>query len=242
MSTFARLTLIGLYKHEPQLFDYLTLPDAYNRDTFVETLLLDHGEKRVAYPEPDFFKYAVGVWSRKWSQSLERIATALTEEYNPTHNYDRYEKWTDKEKGKYKDSKQNSGNDVTQNTGNVTTTETGTSTETTNNMVTERNVSAFNESGYQPDEKNTVNGSVTRSPNTTETVTPNTTETVTHGLTENESGDNERDAVHDGHLYGNIGVTSAMSLVAEELALRTNNNLYAIAAELFADDMLLMLY
>lgn len=242
MSTFARLTLIGLYNTSPSLFDFLTLPPAYNRDTFIESLLLDHGEKCVAYPEPDFFKYATGVWSRKWAESLERIAIALTEEYNPTHNYDRYENWTDKERGEFTSKKQNSGNDVTQNAGTVTTTETGTTTETTNNMVTERNVSAFNESGYQPDEKNTVNGAVTRTPNTTETVTPNTTETLTHGHVEDDKGNDKRDAEHNGHMYGNIGVTTAMEMVKEEIDLRKNNNLYVIATKLFADDMLLMLY
>lgn len=322
MSTFQRLTLIGLYNHDPDLFKHLTLPEAYDRQTFLDVLLLDQGEKRVAYPEPEFFGYAVGVWSRKWAASLERIAAAMTAEYNPLHNYDRYEEWEDHEKGEYKNNLTNSGEDVTQhsgddvtthrgedvtrhsgedvtrhggqdvtrhggndtttNTGSVTTTETGTRTEQTNNMTTERTVSAFNESAYQPDEKNTVNGSVVTTPNTTQTVTPNTTETVTHGATEtvergatetvkrgttetvergttetlthgatetlkrgtaeDGSGNDARDATHKGHLYGNIGVTTSVQMLTAEVDARKNYNMYAIAAELFADDLLLMLY
>ena len=258
MSTYVRLTLIGLYNHAPELFDMLALPPAYDRDTFIETVLLDHGEKRVVYPEPDFFKYAIGVWSRKWSASLERIALALESEYNPIYNYDRFEKWEEHETGDYTNRIENSGDDVTTetgtttrtNTGSVQTTETGTTTETTTDMETERFVSAYNENGYQPEEKSVVNGTVVREPDTTQTVTPDTvetttpdtTQTLTHGAIEDGSGNDKRDRSHDAHLYGNIGVTTSMQMVAEELTLRTNNNMYAIAAELFADDLLLMLY
>ena len=298
MSTYVRLTLIGLYKHVPELFDMLALPPAYDRDTFIDTVLLDHGEKRVVYPEPDFFKYAVGVWSRKWAASLERIALALESEYNPIYNYDRFEKWEEHEQGDYKNRVEKGGEDVltrdgtvtttetgsttttetgtvtTANNGTVTTQETGTTSETTTDMTTERTVSAFNENGYQPDEKSVVNGTVTREPDTTQTVTPNTTETVTpdttqtvtpdttqtvtpdttetvtpdttdttqYGGTEDGSGDDRRDRRHNAHSYGNIGVTTSMQMINEEIDLRTNNNMYAIAAELFADDLLLMLY
>lgn len=274
MSTYVRLTLIGLYKHVPELFNMLALPPAYDRDTFIDTVLLDHGEKRVVYPDPDFFRYAVGVWSRKWAASLERIALALESEYNPIYNYDRFEKWEEHEEGDYKNRVEKGGEDVltrdgsvtttetgsvtTANNGTVTTEETGATTETTTDMTTERTVSAFNENGYQPDEKTVVNGTVTREPDTTQTVTPNTTETVTpdttetvtpdttdttqYGGTEDGSGDDRRDRSHEAHLYGNIGITTSMQMVTEELKLRANNNMYAIAAELFADDLLLMLY
>ena len=142
------------------------------------------------------------------------------------------------------------GSVTTANNGTVTTEETGTTTETTTDMTTERTVSAFNENGYQPDEKTVVNGTVTREPDTTQTVTPNTTETVApdttdttqYGGTEDGSGDDRRDRSHEAHLYGNIGITTSMQMVTEELTLRANNNMYAIAAELFADDLLLMLY
>lgn len=258
MSTFQRLTLIGMYNHDPELFRFLSLPAAYDVDTFRDVLLLDQGEKCVMYPQPDFFAHAVGIWSRKWAASLERIALALTQEYNPLHNYDRYEKWEDHEEGDYKNNLTHGGEDVTKhggadtttNTGTVTTTETGSTTEQTNNMTTEKTVSAYNSNAYQPDEKNTVNGSVVTSPDTTQTVTPDTTETVTHGATEtvthgaseDGTGDDRRDTTHEGHLYGNIGVTTSVQMLTAEVDARKNYNMYKIAAELFADDLLLMLY
>ena len=242
MSTFIRLTLIGMFKHEPALFDKLVLPPGYDRDTFIDTVLLDHGEKRVVYPEPEFFKYAVGVWSRKWAASLEKIALALSSEYNPIHNYDRREEWREHEEGDYKNRVENSGDETTRDTGTVQTTETGTTTETTTNMETERTISAFNENVYQPDEKSVVNGTVQRTPNTTQTVTPNTTQVLERATAEDGTGDDRRDKTHEAHLYGNIGVTTSQQMIQAEIDLRKNQNIYAIAAELFADDLLLMLY
>ena len=93
MSIMQRLTLIGLYNYDSKLFDNLTLPDAYDKNTFIESLLIEHGEKLVLYSDYDFMKYSIGAWGRKWSMELTRIAEALMAEYNPVWNYDRYEEW-----------------------------------------------------------------------------------------------------------------------------------------------------
>lgn len=95
MSIMQRLTLIGMYNYNPTLFDKLTLPAGYDKETFIETLLLEHGEKCVLYTDLEFMKYTIGVLSRKWRLELERIYEALTAEYNPIYNYDRYEEGTD---------------------------------------------------------------------------------------------------------------------------------------------------
>ena len=91
MSIMQRLTLIGMYNYNPTLFDNLSLPAGYDKDIFIETLMLEHGEKCVLYTDLDFMKYTIGVLSRKWRLELERIYEALTAEYNPIYNYDRYE-------------------------------------------------------------------------------------------------------------------------------------------------------
>ena len=95
MSTTQRLTLIGMYNYEPNIFDGLNLPAAYDKATFIESLLVEHGEKCVLYSDLPFMRYSIGVWSRKWFMELERIAEALKAEYNPLWNYDRYEEWND---------------------------------------------------------------------------------------------------------------------------------------------------
>ena len=95
MSTFQRITLIGLYNHDSTLFDNLSLPEGYNTETFINTFLLEHGEKCVLYTDPDFMKFSIGVVSKKWEMELARIYEALSAEYNPIENYDRYEEGHD---------------------------------------------------------------------------------------------------------------------------------------------------
>lgn len=95
MSTIQRLTLIGLFNYDSSLFDGLELPSGYDKTTFIDSLLLEHGEKCVLYSNPDFMKYSIGAWGRKWSLELSRIYDALTAEYNPIYNYDRYEYYKD---------------------------------------------------------------------------------------------------------------------------------------------------
>lgn len=95
MSTMQRITLIGMYNFDPSLFDTMVLPEGYDKETLIDTLLLEHGEKCVLYTDPQFMKFSIGVISRKWQLELEKIYEALTAEYNPIWNYDRYEEWND---------------------------------------------------------------------------------------------------------------------------------------------------
>lgn len=101
MSTMQRLTMIGLYNYDSHIFDNLSLPEGYDNETFIDSFLLEHGEKCVLYPDPEFMKFSIGVVSRKWSLELERIYEALTAEYNPIENYDRYEEFHDDDNTTY---------------------------------------------------------------------------------------------------------------------------------------------
>ena len=95
MSTFAKITLIGMYNYDDTLFDDLTLPEGYDKETFIDSLIMEHGEKSVLYSDFNYLKACIGAWGRKWSLELSRIYEALTAEYNPIYNYDRYEEYTD---------------------------------------------------------------------------------------------------------------------------------------------------
>ena len=56
---------------------------------------MEHGEKCVLYSDFNYLKDCISAWGRKWSLELSRIYEALTAEYNPIYNYDRYEEYTD---------------------------------------------------------------------------------------------------------------------------------------------------
>lgn len=136
MSTIQRMTLIGMYRYDNTLFDNVSLPEGYDKETFINSLLLEHGEKCVMYTDVDFMKFSLGVVSRKWYHEFERIYTALNEEYNPLHNYDRHEE--------YKDITERKAG------GKVTTTQPEDTTE-------ETRVAAYNSASYEPDRKSFSN-------------------------------------------------------------------------------------
>lgn len=95
----AKLTLIGMYNYDNTLFDGLQLPDYFDKETLVNTILLAGGEFGAIYPNADFMKQAITLWSAKNQRYFERLAVLMQEEYDPLENYNRQEKWTDKGSG-----------------------------------------------------------------------------------------------------------------------------------------------
>ena len=245
MSTMQKLTLIGLYNYNPNLFDSLTLPDGYDKDDFIDSLLLEHGEKCVLYTNPDFMKNAIAAWGRKWAGNLDRIYRALTEEYNPLHNFDRFEEYTDNEGRKY-ESKTNAGHKAQDNPNynDDVTNDYDVVTDTNDNAVVEHTVSADNSGEYQPEWKETQNGGKTtvsndgtikrnisgKTQDLSETSNSTTNDAETHNFT------------HNGHLYGNIGVTTSVQMLTSEVDARMKYNLYDAAGRLFANELLIGIY
>lgn len=229
MSTIQRLTLIGLYNYDSTLFDNLTLPEGYNKETFIDALLLEHGEKCVLYSNPEFFKFSIGVWGRKWSLELSRIYEALTAEYDPIYNYDRYEEYKDSEGRKY-ESKVNAGHKASDNPDFSVVNETNT------NATTENLISADNSGDYQPERKTIENGgkNTARTSGKTQDLAETSNSTTTDAETRNFS--------HTAHLYGNIGVTTSAQMVTEVVKQRFEFNLYGIAGRLFANELLIGIY
>lgn len=229
MSTMQRLTLIGLYNFDPTLFDSLELPADYDKQTFIDSLLIEHGEKCILYSNPDFMKYSIGAWGRKWALELERIAQALKAEYDPIYNYDRFEEYTDNE-GRKLTSTTNAGHKATDSP------DFDVIRETNDNAVTENQTSAYNSSSYQPESKTIVDGG--KETATTKGKTQDLSETSNSKTDDAET----RNFSHKAHLYGNIGVTTSAAMVSEVVQQRFKYNLYGTAAKLFANDLLIGIY
>lgn len=233
MSTFQRMTLIGINNYfktfDIDFFEPLTLPTGYDKATFINTLLLEHGEKCVMYTDPDFMRQTLAPWSQKWATELERIYLALTEQYDPLYNYDRHEEWKDGEGVKF-ESTTNAGHNAKDSPDYKVV------QDTNENAVSEHQVSADNSSDYQPDYKDITNGGKTTA--TTSGNVQNLAETSNSKTNDQTT----RNSVHYGHLFGNIGTTKTQEMAADEVRLRMSHNLYDIAARLFADDLLIGLY
>lgn len=229
MSTMQRLSMIGLYNYDSTLFDNLTLPEGYDKATFINALLLEHGEKLVLYTDPDFFKVSIGIWSNKWALELSRIYEALTAEYNPIYNYDRYEDI--KESHGIKKSGEAHSGLKSENKPKFDVT-----TEQIDIGSTEHQISADNSSDYQPERKEiTDSGKIKQH---TEGSTQDISETSNSHSSSSESANDS----HSGHMYGNIGVTTSAAMVSEVVRQRFQYNLYSIACKIFASELLIGIY
>ena len=147
MSTM-KMTLIGFHNYDEHLWDSLKVPDGIDKDTLINTILLDGGEFEVLYSDPTFLKSMIGMWSNKWMHTMERWVKLIGTDYAALDNYDRSEEYTDHTVG----SSSASGQSRNESTGTI-----------------EGKVSAFDTSEYQPKDKsessagNTVNDSATTS-------------------------------------------------------------------------------
>lgn len=180
-------TLYGMEQYfkckDKSLFDEIRLPNGVDKQTLVNTILVESGELEVIYTDGDFLKVAINTWFERKYPMLDRWIKAINIEYKPLENYNRVEKWTDKSNGTTTNSgtknstTNNSGTDTlvgtTTNNGTKTSTNsisssnssTDTNSETVNNTKSgstsvgaqtssdENKVSAFNSDSYAPSNK-----------------------------------------------------------------------------------------
>lgn len=95
-----KLTLNGLYQFDNSLFDNLELPSELTKDTCIQVILEKCGEFPLLYPDFEYMKYAIGVFSKKWEWTLNKWAKAINIKYDPLYNFDRHEIYTDTSKTK----------------------------------------------------------------------------------------------------------------------------------------------
>lgn len=233
MSTSARMTLIGLYNYDGTLFDGLTLPTGYNKNTFIDTLLLEHGEKCVLYTDPDFMKYSIEAMGKKWYNELERIYQTLTDDYNPLYNYDRNETYSDQIYGT--NSEATTG---WKGGGSTRTNKPEYYNEQLTDGKTTEKVSAFNSSNYEPDKEVTENTGKMKYSGTTEDIAENYGENSNGTL----QGSEQKAITHKAQAYGNIGVTTSQQMAESEVELRLKMNLYGVATGIFANELLIQVY
>lgn len=88
---FASLSIYGLYTYNPEIFDNLVLPSGLDKDILVSDILTECSDFALLYPNYDFMKMLIGVWSQKELLIWTRLHESETIEYNPIENYDRHE-------------------------------------------------------------------------------------------------------------------------------------------------------
>lgn len=187
------VSYLGLYNYDSTIFDDFALPNsiASRKAEFVDEILSELGQLEALYPNAEVFKRILKAWSNTRLTEWQRVETALTAEYNPIHNYDRNEDYSDtnteKETGK--------SNSTSSTESNANGTNENTESET-----------AFNTESF----KNRTKNAGTDTASSTASATNESNNTVTR----------ETKVQHTAHLYGNIGVTTSQQMINEELAMR----------------------
>ena len=91
------ISVLGMWQFNNALFDKFIVPAQIEKQDVVDTILMECAELPVVYTNWDVLQGAIGLLSKRRLHSWERMAKALFEDYNPLHNFDRYEELGDEE-------------------------------------------------------------------------------------------------------------------------------------------------
>ena len=190
------ISYLGLYNYDSTIFDDFALPNsvASRKAEFVDEIMSELGQLEALYPNAEVFKRILKAWSNTRLTEWQRVEAALTAEYNPIHNFDRTEDYTD--------------TNTEKETGNSNSTSSTESNANGTNENTEAET-AFNTESF----KNRTKTNGTDTANSTASATNESSNTVNR----------ETKVQHTAHLYGNIGVTTSQQMINEELTMRRND-------------------
>lgn len=221
------LTVEGLYNYDDTLFNGFNVPEGLVKQIAIDTILMRTRELEVLYPDLNYMKTRITIWSNKYQINWKKLYDTTVLEYNPIENYDRMEDWTDTD-----DETSTSARD---NTRNTTNTVKSTSTNEIMNSVnvTDQNT-AFN-AGLADHAKQITDGDTTENGSITNTETGKDTEN------ENVNGGRTGRHTKTGRAHGNIGVTTSQQMIQSERDLVVFN-LYDVIAESFIENFCLMVY
>lgn len=107
---FASVSILGLYTWNDEIFDNLVLPEGMNKEILVPELVSECSDFPLLYPDYDFMKMLIGVWSTKELSIWQAMYRSENFEYNPIENYDRYEQISREVEGNSSGSTSNTRN------------------------------------------------------------------------------------------------------------------------------------
>lgn len=238
MSRQAHLSIIGLERLNPDVWDFMVYPDGWTDEQkadLLDNIRMECYELEVLYSDSIFMMNAIGRWARKEKPVWNALKATMEYEYNPIENTDRYEEETitdetektitgtdtatrsGSESGQSGNTRTHTGTD--QRTGSGTVTNGGTD-------VTTNEVQGYDSQAYAPHDKSSVNYGGTQQSTSLENVTYNQTiqdqgadsktfsEQNSLGKNSTETGEGTRG--RNLHTHGNIGTMTVQQMIREE--------------------------
>ena len=178
MPVTASLTLWGMYQYDPTILSGLQLPDGMDADTVTDNLLLETAALELLYPDPNFLKKAITIWSAERIDVWQKLYNTTVLEYDPIENYDRKEESLETAAGSVVD--QRTHNRTAEQSAQVSGSQTGsrnTRTDTAGSDSSSRNTrtdSAGSDSSNRMTRKDTAGSDVTNRIGSNESIAANT--------------------------------------------------------------------
>lgn len=242
--SYDRISIYGLLQWDPTLFANFQLPNdlVSQKEDIINNILLECYELECLYPDPGIMKINIGLWSKKMLPSWERMLLALTETYNPLHNFDRHEDYTDTSAGTSNASGSVNTSESDQSTSNssemANASGSNNSSNTTNNSVNGYNLSE----GWADHDKSISSGSDTSASTSSGSSTGSTNGSRTGSSVNASTTNDTKNAEHIGHLYGNIGVTKSQEMLEDEINVRMKYNIIDLITKSFRDHFCVLVY
>jgi hypothetical protein len=158
MSRGARLTILGLYNYNSDIFQGFNVPEGMDRETVLNEILLQCGNLELVYPTYNILKLAITNWSRVEMPIWTKLYNTENFDYNPIWNVD------------------GTVTEIGNTTGSGTT---------TNNSTRTGSTKGYSETNWLENEKDVLNGSEGTSNEVNDTRT--TTRTGNIGVTTTQS-------------------------------------------------------
>lgn len=216
-----KISLMAVYNYDNTIFDDFVLPEGADKEAIVNNILMETIDRDVLYNDPNYLKWAIGVWSKKNLDEWTLIKSALDETYNPAENYDRIEDTTEtRDLANTDNETRNLAHDTTE-----------TRDLTAGNTETNK-VSAFNSNTFENASQTTDTGT------NTGTIRDAGTDTGTVGHAGTDTGTIRR----AGRIHGNIGTVSSTKLVEEFISFRAKACFNQIITDAFISNFILLCY
>lgn len=200
------LSLLGIYNEDNTIINdaNFPLPSGLSHETLDPMLLAETAELEILYPEPTTLKTVIKAWATARNPAWTKMLAALNASYNPIHNYDRSESWTEEKDGENSRSGSNDRDATVSTSGTSTGSESATLTQ---------NVAGYNSSQSNVP-KSSDSSSGRRSGEESSTTTTGQDDSW------QEDGTNSETVTRTGTVSGNIGVTTSQQMIQSELELR----------------------
>ena len=88
------ISILGLYAYDETIFENVEVPDGVDKEVLIAEIISECSDFTLLYPDGDFMKMMLGVWSKKEKRVWEAMQNSTELEYNPIENFDRYESIT----------------------------------------------------------------------------------------------------------------------------------------------------